>query len=323
MATSNHITKVAIVGAGGNSGKFMTEALLKTGKHTVTAITRADSQSKLPEGVISKSVDYDKPEAIVEAPRGQDALVITLAGGVPKDTDIKLVNAAGEAGVKWILPNESAPDTANEALVKDLFVFQPKVQATRKAIADLGKSAFIAVSTCFWYEWSLAIPPAFSFDFAQRTVTLFDEVLGQETDPCKVGRAVAALLSLPIKPECSNKDACLEKLKNKAVYTNSFTVSQKDMLESALRVTGGKEEDWTITKEPSHERYSNGLKEIKEGQRIGFAKMMYTRVFYPDGCGDFENSKGTINSLLGLPNEDIDESTERAIERSKATSWVH
>ena len=137
----------------------------------------------------------------------------------------------------------------------------------------------------------------------------------------QAGRSIAALLSLPIKREGSNREACLEDLKNKVVYVNSFTVSQKDMLESALRVTGTKEDDWTITKEPSQERYSSGIKEIQEGKRIGFAKMMYTRVFYPDGCGDFEHNKGTINSLLDLPKENIDEATKAAIERSKISPW--
>lgn len=104
----------------------MVDALLKTNKHTITAITRADSQSKLPEGITSKTIDYDKHETIVEALRGQDALVITLSGFVPRDTQMKLVNAAADAGVPWILPNEWSPDTANEALVKDVFAFQPK-----------------------------------------------------------------------------------------------------------------------------------------------------------------------------------------------------
>ena len=104
----------------------MTEALLKTGKHTITAITRVDSQSKLPEGVISKKVDYDKQETLVEALRGQDALVITLSGHTPKETESQLIDAAGEAGVPWILPNEWSPDTTNEALVKDVFIFQSK-----------------------------------------------------------------------------------------------------------------------------------------------------------------------------------------------------
>jgi hypothetical protein len=49
---------------------------------------------------------------------------------------------------------------------------------------------------------------------------------------------------------------------------------------------------------------------------------MYTRVFYPDGCGDFEHNKGTLNKVLDLPHEDIDEAIKVAIERSKASSWV-
>ena len=93
------------------------------------------------------------------------------------------------------------------------------------------------------------------------------------------------------------------------------------MLESALRVTGTKKDDWTITKEPSQERYSSGMKEMQEGNRAGFAKMMYTRVFYPDGCGDVEHNKGTLNKLLNLPKEDIDEATKAAIERSKTSTW--
>lgn len=104
----------------------MTEALLKTGKHTVTAISRVDSQTKLPEGVISKMVDYDNLETLVEALRGKDALVITLSGRTPKETELQLIKAAGEAGVAWILPNEWGPDTANEAIVRDMFAFQPK-----------------------------------------------------------------------------------------------------------------------------------------------------------------------------------------------------
>jgi hypothetical protein len=59
----------------------------------------------LPQGVISK-VDYNKPETLVEALRGQDALVTTLSGHAPKETEMQLINAAGEAGVAWILPNE-------------------------------------------------------------------------------------------------------------------------------------------------------------------------------------------------------------------------
>lgn len=152
-------------------------------------------------------------------------------------------------------------------------------------------------------------------------MTFFDEgrtKISISTWP-QVGRAIAALLSLPIS---ADGGACLDALRNKVVYVNSFSVSQQDMFESALRVTGTKKEEWTITNESSHERYANGNKEIQQGNRVGFAKMMYTRVFYPDGCGDFETGRGTLNEMLGLPEENIDEATERAIERSKQNQWV-
>lgn len=59
---------------------------------------------------------------------------------------------------------------------------------------------------------------------------------------------------------------------------------------------------------------------MQEGERTGFVKMMYTRVFYPDGVGNIEH-KGTLNSVLGLPQEDLDEATKAALERSKTSIW--
>lgn len=140
-------------------------------------------------------------------------------------------------------------------------------------------------------------------------------------DCWQVGRAVAALLSLPVNSAGSNADLALEDLRNKVVYICSFTVSQRDMLESVLRVTGTKEDDWTITSEPIKDRFLQGVEGVKQGRRSDLAKVMYGRIFFPDGCGDFEHSKGTLNRSLGLPEEDIDTATKIAIERSKSPVW--
>lgn len=314
---------IELLQAGGHCGKYIAEALLKTGKHTVTAITRADSKSTLPEGVEVKKVDYGDPSSLREAVQGQDALVITLGAMVPPDQQSKLIQAAADANVPWVLPNEWSPDTANEALVKDVFPFQSKPKA-REEIKKLGKSSYIAVTTGFWYEWSLAISAAYGFDFEKREITFFDdgETKTSMTTWPQVGRAVAALLSLPIKPEGQEKERCLERFKNEQVYVSSFTVSQKDMLDSVLRVTQTSIDDWKVTKEPSHERYMSGIKAMQSGDRVGFVKMMYTRVFYPDDSGNYEKTKGTSNELLGLPKEDIDEATKAAIKRSKESKWV-
>ena len=296
----------------------MTEALLRTGKHVVTAITRSGSTNPLPEGVEVKKIDYNDHSSIVEALKGQDALIITLNPQATPGTQAKLIQAAADANVPWILPNDWSPDTANEALARDVFIFQ-SAQQTRELIEKLGKSSYISVSTGFWYTWSLAVADAYGFDFANRVITFFDDGKTKITTTTwpQVGRAVASLLSLPIQPEGENKDRCVEHLKNRTVYVSSFTVSQKDILDSVLRVTQTSLEDWKITKEPSKERYTGGIEAMKKGDRTGFVKMMYTRVFYPDDTGNVEKTKGTINELLGLPKEDLDDATKAAIKRSE------
>lgn len=112
--------------ASGNSARFITDALLKTRKHTITALARAGSLNFLPAGVIPKQIDYSKPETIVEALKGQDALVVSLSGHAPEGTELQLIKAAGEAGVKWVLPNDWSPDTTNEAMNNDIMIFKPK-----------------------------------------------------------------------------------------------------------------------------------------------------------------------------------------------------
>ena len=94
------------------------------------------------------------------------------------------------------------------------------------------------------------------------------------------------------------------------------------MFDSALRATDTKEDDWSVVYESAREQYASGMKEIQEGNFSGFLKMM-ARIFYPDGCGDFEHNKGTLNESLNLPKEDIDEATKVAIERQKTFQMSH
>ena len=69
----------------------------------VTAVTREDSQSTFPDQVTIQKIDYEKPETLVNALRGQDALVITLSGRAKiQEVEEKLVRAAGEADVPWM-----------------------------------------------------------------------------------------------------------------------------------------------------------------------------------------------------------------------------
>jgi len=287
----------------------------------VTALTRTDSTATLPDGVIVKRIDYDDHASVVSALQGQDALVITLSTFAPRDQQEKIILAAAEANVPWVLPSEWSPDSQHKGLLEH-FPLSHK-PAARKQIEELGKSSWVAVTCGFWYEWSLAIPPAFGIDIQKKEATFFDEgetKMTVSTWP-QVGRAVAALLSLPIQAEGGHNEDCLERFRNKNVYIGSFTLNQKEMLDSVLRVTGSAMEDWRISKEPAVERLEAAQKAIQEGDREAFVKQMYTRVFYPDDSGDYEKRLGLQNGVLGLPKEDLDEATKVAVERSGKNTY--
>jgi len=294
------------------------DSLLKTGKHVVTAITRKESTSSIPDGVKVVKVDYDDHSSLVGALRGQDALLITMSVKAPADQQEKLIRAAADANVPWIFPNEWGVDSTNDQMNKDIGFYEAKLKPPR-LVEALGKGSWIGVVTGFWYEWSLSIVDAYGFDFKERKVTFFDDgetIFNTSTWP-QVGRTVAAILSLPVHKNEQDPGPCLDQLKNDYVYASSFTISQKDMFASAMRVTQTKADDWTIAYEPAEDRYRAGRQAMLTGDRRGFGRMLYSRVFYKDDSGYFEKSKGLHNKLLGLPNEDLDEATKRAIQRQE------
>lgn len=290
--------------------------MLKNGKQKITAITREGSNNKVPEGVEVKKVDYNNPSTIVEALKGQDALIITMAVTAPPDQQSKLIEAAAEAGVPWVLPNEFGGDGLNEEAGRDAMI-GPAKKAARDQIEKLGVSSWIGVACGFWYEYSLGAGAlTYGFDFKSKEATFFDEGtvrLNTSTWP-QTGRAVANLLALKVLPEDENDEStCLSHYRNKFIYVSSFKINQKEMFASVIRVTGAKESDWKISHENVQERYKAGVERMQSGDRRGFAKALYARYFYPDLAGDYERVRGLDNQKLGLPKEELDEFTKEGI----------
>ncbi|KAJ8098927.1 hypothetical protein POJ06DRAFT_296652 [Lipomyces tetrasporus] len=273
--------------AGGSVGKHIAQELLKTGKHTVTALTRAGSQSELPEGIQPVHVNYDDEASLVSALEDQEFLIITLSVMAPPETQLKLV------GLNW-----------------------ERIRAAFDEIEKTGVSSWIALICGFWYEHSVVLgQEAFGFNFPEKKLTLYDDGNTKINISTQVqcGRAVATLLSLKVFPENEHDQSLtVSSWLNKPVYISSFLLSQNDMFESWKRVTGDEGDDWTIEYEPTGERYQKGLERLKKGDLRGFVQAMYSRVFFPNGDGDFEHKHGLANSILGLPTEDLDEQTKNA-----------
>ncbi|RDW89295.1 hypothetical protein BP6252_01327 [Coleophoma cylindrospora] len=324
----NHIKNIAVVGAGGNIGSYIVAALLANGHHNITALTRPESTSVFPAGVTAKHIDYSSQPSLVSALQGQDALIITMAATAPPDQQTSLIRAAAEAGVRWVMPNEWGQDCSHPGLRQDLAMLSTRFEAARQLIEELGVSHWLVVPSGFWYEYSLAGSEwRYGFDFAERRVTFYGDgtqKINTSTWP-QIGRAVAALLAFKILPddEDDKSEAVLSKFQNQRCYMSSFRVSQKDMFESVLRVTGTKESDWNVSYEDVHERFQKGLERVQKGDMNGFAQLLYARTFFPDGAGDHETIKGLHNELLGLPQEDFDECTKGAVEMAKTLAGTY
>ncbi|KAH8664723.1 hypothetical protein BX600DRAFT_413882 [Xylariales sp. PMI_506] len=310
MATSNPLERIAIVGATGHVGKFFTEALLQTGKHTITAITRAESKAALPAGVHRVEVNYDDHQSLVTSLRGQQFLIITIGVRAPRDSQSKLLKAAAEAGVCYVMPSYYGNDIRNPKLSED--ALGAGILASFKEIENLGLT-YIALVCGTWYEWSLALGNEwYGFDIKDRKAVFFDDgkTIITTSTWLQCGRALAALLSLP---ESGTNPSLLD-WKNEPVYISSFRLSQRDMLDSFHRVLGTTDADWEITYESTEQRIKDGKEQFARGDFKGVAKQMYGLQFQRSRANELEYSRPVDNGRLSLPTEDLDEATKRAVD---------
>ncbi|KAJ4298943.1 hypothetical protein N0V90_004186 [Kalmusia sp. IMI 367209] len=329
--SNNRINKIAIVGATGHVGSHIVTELLKADRHEITAISRHDSKSTPPEGVKVARVDYSKEDEIVAALRGHDFLIISLGAQTAPEVHPAICNAATKAGVKWIMPNVWGMDPENTRLIEE----NVYGSIAKKGIAEAEAAGanYVVLACSFWYEWSVAAGLNFyGIDIKERKAVFFDDgnqkINTSTLQQC--GRAVAALLRLPITKEDPAKPA-LEDWKNKPLYVSSFLVSQRDMLDSIHRALGTTDKDWEIASEPAVERTNKALAEMQKGNFAGFAQAMYTRFFYKtgdgpyakEGDGNYEAVHGLANEALGLPKEDFDETNKWVVEKKLKDGFVY
>lgn len=166
----------------------------------------------------------------------------------------------------------------------------------------------------FWYEFSLGGgPDRYGFDFKKRSLVWFDDgnvAINTSTWP-QCGRAIANLLSLKEFPDNeTDRSPSLSQFRNGSIYISSFRlISQRDMLESVKRVTDTTDADWIITHESAEQRWKDSRAALQQGNRAVFTKMLYSRMFFGNGGGDYQSTRGLHNELLGLTVEDLDEFT--------------
>jgi hypothetical protein len=161
----------------------------------------------------------------------------------------------------------------------------------RDHIDSLGISSWIGIVNGPWFDWSFE-KSYWGFDLKTRKATIFDsEVKFNITTLSKVGKSLAALLSLP--------DSRLSAYKNDFVYFSSFLVSHQDIFASVLYATDTGQSDWDITREPPEKAAEEAKEAMKQGNPLKMADLMYATISREGYGGDY-SAKLLGDELLGL-----------------------
>ena len=214
--------------------------------------------------------------------------------------------------MKWILPNEWGSDTDHDFMNKNpLHVHKG---AYRQHIADAG-AKWIGVICGQWYDFCISFG-GFGVYPLERRAEIHDDgnVKTVTTTLAQTGRAVAALFSVPV----AGASPSLEDWANKFLYVESFHLSQNEMLAAGQRATGTKAADWTVERKGDPKAaVETALVEFGKGSFPAVREAIMVSNWVPNGGGDYKSTKGTANEALGLPKEDLDEETRKAVELAK------
>mgnify|MGYP005989740563 FL=1 len=299
-------------------GHTLIEALQSAGTHKLTALTRNAGGTGFPKGIRVVQVDYYNHEALVDALRGQDCLVIILAASTPGEVQINLVRAAAAAGVRWVFPDSWATDHTH-AFPGYHVDYGGNVEGAIAEIDRLGKSSWISFICSFWYESALAGGPLWlGFDIPGRSVEFIEDGKTKFNVSTRwlCGEAFQRLLNLPETLAGDGTDsntAALSNWRNQPLRVSSFLVSQRDILDSIHRVLGTTDADWKIEFQTLEERLKKADKLAETEPILGYGLEVHARRLAPGGYGDYETPFGTANELLGLEKEDLDEATAKIL----------
>ncbi|EXL93760.1 hypothetical protein ACKRZS_003159 [Fusarium odoratissimum] len=301
MAPAIQGRKIVITGGSGQLGKPTIDALVELGAHTITAIQRPEAASTFPVGITVKKGNLRDEAFLTEVLKGQDVLVLMPPLAQLVELQEPAIRAAANAGVPYILPSEFGPDPFAVQLVEEneLLIAKKRI---RDLIESIGVSSWISIAVGPWLDAGLN-QGLWGIEPKTRNATIWrgaDAKINTATIS-HTAEAVAAVLSLP--------EAELAKYKNKAVYTPSFHLTQREILDAVQRATGTTDADWDIKTRDVNEVAREYEDKISQGDGVApFVKFFITHFLEGHG-GDFNHKVHSTEleklEQLGLHKEDL------------------
>lgn len=294
------IKSVVLVGIGGSLAPSVLNVLLAS-KFKVTVLTRKSSSSVAPSGVSVVKVADDYPhQELVEAFKGQDA-VISMTTAKQE----ALIDAAIEAGVKRFIPSDFGADNRSTEVQKAVPFWTGKAEI-REYLKSKESSGltWTAIATGPFFDWTFKVTKGtfFKIDVANKKALIFDDGnhLWSASNLHHVGLGIVRVLE------------SLEETKNKFIFIQSFSFTQNQILE-------GVEKELVVKFTREFVDGKKWYSEAAEKSAAGDIAAAYDTMFnFSVLNGSFENKKEYANVIIGLPQENFEESLKEALKEFKA-----
>ncbi|MCJ1399774.1 hypothetical protein MMC11_002977 [Xylographa trunciseda] len=297
------IKKVALIGANGTLGPSILHALLSADGFTITVLSRASSKSTYPASVRVASISDNPPDKeLVDTLRGQDALVVAFTGSI-SDLQIRLADAAAQAGVKRFIPADFGSCDSSSPLALDLVPLYRTKQNVRQHLQQLASRSNLSWTSLVcghFFDYGLK-SGLLQFDVKKRQVQIFDggDIKWSATTLDTIGTAVMRILQKE------------DETKNRMLYIQSFCTTQNEVLRSLEKITGQK---WHVEHVKSEE-YINEVKREQKGDLYS-AEATEKLVSVVGIIGaNWEGKDDFANTLLGLDGEDLDQVIRKTIDQ--------
>lgn len=287
---------IALVGADGTLGPALLDALVSSGKFTVTVLKRTSSNSRsgYPSSVrVTRISDNFPHDELVSALKGKDALVFSARGLA--DLEMRLADAAVEAGVKQFVPGDFGSCDSQDERARQAAPLYERKTAVRNYLEQLaaGHDGFAWTSlVCghFFDDMDLL-----HIDLKTRTMGVLDdgETRFSTSTLKQVGSALAKILEKGVTDET----------RNKILYVQSFLVTQNQVLAAFERATG---QAWKV------ERFESS-KFLEEEKAKGNDHHATENIVWILGTryANWEGKEGFAHQFLGLSEENLDEVVAR------------
>ncbi|KAF5869885.1 putative isoflavone reductase family protein [Botrytis fragariae] len=291
---SSTLKNVIIVGAGGNLGISILATFDADPNFNVSILSRKSSKSVFPAHLVVHRVSDEYPEdELLEALKGQDVVISTIATTAADVQQKTIIDAAIKAGVKRFVPSEFGSDTRNEEAMKIIpQYFKRKLDTVEylrgKEKEGLTWSAFV---TGPFFE--LAVKLFMGFDLREHKAIIYNE--GKDaystTTIASIGTALKNALLHP------------EETANKHLFISSFHVSQNQILASLEKATDKK---WDVTYVDAEEQKKIGMEKMERGDFSGAMGLIRYINSVKGHGGDYAEYEDMSNELLGVQGEDLD-----------------